>query len=107
MGVIVDRDENYLNRVAILEGIIKGFYSRIQFDLCTQLLHSIEDMSRDDEVGLRQAVQSESRCGGQGYAKCNCATGGKQCRTNRCKCFKSGVKCNSRCHSSITCPNKN
>ena len=26
-------------------------------------------MSRDGEVGLRQAVQSESTCGGQGYAK--------------------------------------
>ena len=54
MGVIVDR-----------EGILKGCYSRNQFDLCTQQLHSVEDISRDYEVGLRQAVQSESRCGGQ------------------------------------------
>ncbi|XP_041365670.1 uncharacterized protein LOC121380767 [Gigantopelta aegis] len=107
MGVIVDRDENDLYRVPVRAGILKGRYCRNQFDLCTHQLNSIEDMSRDGEVGLRQAVQSESRCGGQGYAKCNCAASGKQCRTNRCKCFKSGVKCNSRCHSSITCANKN
>ncbi|KAK6195883.1 hypothetical protein SNE40_001219 [Patella caerulea] len=107
MGVIVDRNENDLYRVAVKAGILKGHYSRTQFDLCTNKLFNIEDMSRDVEVGLRQAVQSESRCGGQGYAKCNCAASGKQCQTNRCKCFKSGVKCNSRCHSSTTCPNKN
>ena len=70
MGVIVDRDENDLYRVAVRVGILKERYSRNQFDLCTQL-HSIEDLSRDGEIGLRQAVQSESRCGGQGYAKCN------------------------------------
>ena len=73
----MDRDENDLYRVAVRAGILKGRYSRNQFDLCTQL-HSIEHMPRHGDVGLCQAVQSESRCGGQGYTKCNCAASGKQ-----------------------------
>ena len=65
-------DENDRYRVAVREGILMG--RRNQFDLCTQQLHSTEDMSRDGDV----ALQSESGCGGQGYAKCNCAASGKQ-----------------------------
>ena len=59
------------------------------------------------KVALANYIMGVFGFGGQGYAKCNCAASGKQCRTKRCKCFKSGVKCNSRCHSSITCANKN
>lgn len=107
IGVILDCNENDMYRIAVKEGILKGRYSRSQFDICTQQLYSISDVSADNEIGLRQAVQQSSRFGGQGYAKCNCTVSKKQCQTNRCKCYKEGYKCNSRCHSSLNCKNKN
>ncbi|XP_064094341.1 uncharacterized protein LOC135206777 [Macrobrachium nipponense] len=107
IGVILDRNENEMYRIGARDGIIKGRYSRGQFDICSQQLYSIGEVSADKEVGLRQAVQQSSRFGGQGYAKCNCTVGKKQCQTNRCKCYKEGYKCNSRCHSGLNCRNKN
>ena len=106
IGIILDRNENDMYRIGVRDGILKGRYSRSQFDICSHQLYSIDEVSSDKEIGLRQAVQQSSRFGGQGYAKCNCTAGKKQCQTNRCKCYKEGHKCNSRCHSSLNCKNK-
>ena len=105
MGIILDIDENNNYTIAVKSGILSGKYTRNQFDLCTYELYSKDDVTTDRIVSLRSAVQQESKSGGQGFAKCNCA-GSKGCRTNRCKCFKMKVKCNSRCHSSLHCENK-
>jgi len=105
IGIIVDRDQNDMYTIAVRAGILKGKYSRNQFDLCTQKLHVLEEFKTDADIELRQAVQHESLSGGQGFVKCNC-TGRSRCEVNRCKCFKAGVKCNSRCHSTLSCANK-
>ena len=99
----VERLNSDVKDMLIRAGILKGSYSRNQFDLCPHPLYSVNDFSTDKEIGLRQAVQQGSKCGGQGFSKCNC---GKQCKYNKCKCFKAGLKCNSKCHASMTCPNK-
>ena len=102
MGVIVvDRDENDLYQIALRSGILHGKYSRNQFDLCDHRLLSLNDMRQDREISLRAAVREESKFGGQGFVKCNCSGSGR-CKSNRCKCFKAKLKCNSRCHSSWT-----
>ena len=54
-----------------------------------------------EKTSLREAVILGSQSGGQGYVKCNCS-GAKKCQNNRCKCFKEKLKCNSRCHQSLT-----
>ncbi|XP_076042016.1 uncharacterized protein LOC143025919 [Oratosquilla oratoria] len=105
MEMIVDIDENDNYTIAVQSGILSGKYTRNQFDLCMYELYSEDDVTTDRIVSLRSAVQQESNSGGQGFAKCNCA-GSKRCQTNRCKCFKLKVKCNSRCHSSLHCENK-
>ena len=105
MGVILDRDSNDLYRIATRAGVLQGKYSRNQFDLCAQKFLSMSDIRQDREIPLRTAVHDESQCGGQGYVRCNCAGAGR-CQTKRCKCYKAQVKCNSRCHSSLTCENK-
>jgi hypothetical protein len=106
LGVIVDRDENDLYRISVRAGVLHGKYSRNQFDLCAQKLLTVSDVCQDNEVSLRVAVQSESKCGGQGFAKCNCGAGVHRCSSNRCKCFRLKLKCNSRCHGSLSCDNK-
>jgi hypothetical protein len=105
MGVILDRDENDLYRIAVKGGILNGRFSRNQFDLCSQILLLPTDVCREAEISLRNAVKYESICGGQGFLKCNCS-GKSNCESNRCKCFKAKVECNSRCHGSMTCKNK-
>ena len=105
MGVIIDRDNNDMYRIAVRAGVLKGKYSRNQFDLCAHKLLTDSDVNQNEEVALRTAVQLESKCGGQGFLKCNCG-GTDRCKSNRCKCFKAKVKCNSRCHASLTCNNK-
>ena len=70
------------------------------------ILYSPDDVCTDKDISPRQAVQLESRCGGQGFTRCNYA-GSKRCQTNRCKCFKARLVCNSRCHSGLPCVNKN
>lgn len=105
VGVIVHHDQmndNY--RIGVKSGLLKGFYSRNDFEVCPQRLLSISDVNTNTEVSLRTAVSSESNYGGQGFHKCNC--GSNQWKNNRCKCFKAKLKCNSRCHGSLSSPSK-
>ncbi|CAK9807179.1 hypothetical protein ANTPLA_LOCUS5208 [Anthophora plagiata] len=47
--------------------------------------------------------RKSSVSGGQGYQRCVCKG---QCKSNKCKCKKSGKLCNSKCHNSLICLNK-
>src|ERR1700759_988114 len=78
---------------------------RLDYDqqLCRlRFLLTEADVNLDQQVPLKTAVQVESKCGGQGFVKCNCS-GPARCQSNRCKCYKAKVKCNnrgnSRCHA--------
>ncbi|KAK7469845.1 hypothetical protein BaRGS_00036123 [Batillaria attramentaria] len=84
--------------------MLSGQYSRNPFDLCPQRLLSEQDVDHEKTVSLRSAVRVQSALGGQGFTKCNCNSI-KNCQTNR-KCFKAKLYCNSRCHGSLTCANK-
>ncbi|GFR60020.1 Krab-a domain-containing protein 2-like protein [Elysia marginata] len=105
LNVILDRSENDNYTLATKHGILKGAYSRNEFELCPEKLLLMSDVNCTTFVSLREAVVFGSRCGGQGNIKCNCS-GSKKCQTNRSKCFKAKLKCNSRCHQSLNCKNK-
>ena len=102
LGIIVDRDEHDMYRIAVKAGILSTKYSRNQFGLCPQRLFNDSDVNTECTIPLRQALKSTAS-GGQGFLRCDCK---KQCQTKRCKCFKANRLCNSRCHSSLTCGNK-
>ena len=106
LGVVLERSETNTYIIGTRHGILKGSYERIEFELCPQKLLSIADMKRDRIVSLREAVILGSQGGGQGFFKCNCS-GARNCQTNRCKCFKAKLKCNSQFHQSLNCKNKN
>ena len=105
LGVILYRDESDQYKIAVKSGILKGLYSRNQFDLCPQKLLTLDHVNQEQSVSSRSAVIAESATGGQGFTKCNCQSS-KKCQTNRCQCYKARLQCNSRCHSSLNCPNK-
>ena len=107
LGVIVNREiDTDIYTIAVKSGVLKGGYSRNQFDLCPQRLLSMADVNPEKHVSLQSAVIEESASGGQGFVKCNCEGGVKMCQTNKCKCFKAKLLCNSRCHGSLSCHNK-
>jgi len=103
LGVILSIDENDMYVIGTRAGVLSGKYSRNQFSLCPQPLLKVGDINTDVQISLREAVKALSNSGGQGFIKCNCTS---KCGTNRCKCFKAKLKCNSRCHNSLSCPNK-
>ena len=86
IGVVLDRDENDMYRIAVRHGVLKGKYSRNQFNLCSQVLFPQSDMNTSSEIPLRNAVQMQSNCGGQGFLKCNCLG------QNRCQTVASVIK---------------
>ena len=78
---------------------MKEGYSHNQFDCCPERLLTEDDASQDKSVSLREAVNQQSLCRGQGLKKCSCAS--MKCTSNKAKVF-----CKSRCHGSLKCKNK-
>ena len=93
----------HLWKLGCKSGVLDQWYSRNQFQPTLEKFMSMDDVPMDKEISLRSAARLESIGGGQGIFKCNC-TG--NCITNRCKCHKAGMKCNSRCHNKRSCTNK-
>ena len=101
-GIISDF-RNGVYQISTSVGTLKNWYTRTEFRVSkTKLIGEV----CTDVVSVREAVTKLSGFGGQGYQKCTCKPGKNQCRTAKCKCFRSKVVCNSRCHSSLTCCNK-
>ena len=101
MGIIRSRDKDdiYIFHSLSWWCVLKIKYSRNQFDVCKHILLNENVVKLDVDVCLREGVNFESKCGGQGLLKCNFA-GSKRCGTKRCKCYRAKVMCNSRCHAS-------
>ena len=57
LGVILDRDENDMYRIAVKAGILTTKVSRNQFDLCPQRLLNDSDVNTEYTVTLRQALK--------------------------------------------------
>ena len=73
--------------------------------MCATSLYTMDDVSTKTVMSLRTAVQQESNCGFQGFVRCYC-TGAKRCKTNRCRCFKARLICNSNVIPAILAPKK-
>ena len=56
--------------IAVKSGILKGLYSRNQFDLCPQKLLTLAQVNQEQSISLRSAVITESITGSQGFTKC-------------------------------------
>lgn len=105
LGIIIAQ-KNDLYRIGTKHGIVKDFYARPDIIKCSANTLVLEDVP-ENIISMREAAGQQSLTGGQGFKKCRCQANKTQCQTNRCVCFKAGMLCNSRCHSSSTCKNKN
>jgi len=91
-----------LYEIGTNEGRLHQLYSRNQFTICKEVFIQADDVP-PVQISLREVARKSSNLGGQGYDRCTCNT---QCKTNRCKCKRSGRLCNSKCHNSGVCGNK-
>lgn len=104
-GVVTDF-RNGVYQIGTKNGLIKGWFPRNKLNVAGTRTVSVEDVPKEVLLSLREAASFQSIVGGQGYQKCTCKANKNQCRTKRCSCFQLSVKCNSRCHQSLTCFNK-
>ena len=94
--------KNDFYRFGVKQGLLRGRFSRKQFEVCQERFVGLCDIDQSRMLSIREAVSIGSLGGGQGFITCN----RKKCGTDRCKCFKNHLKCNSRCHNSLSCTNK-
>lgn len=89
-------------RLGTKHGILNQLYARNQFTNCKETFISVNEVP-EEHVTIRECARKESHLGGQRFKHCNCIG---DYTSNRCKCKKSNVLCNSKCHKSLTCKNK-
>lgn len=88
-------------------GVLKHKFTRSEFNPCFEkfiLLENLSDSAKNKEMSLREVAAQNSILGGQGYKRCHCKGG---CKNNKCICRASQKICNSKCHGSLSCHNKN
>ena len=83
-------------------GTIEEKFSRNQFTP-TNAIHL--DISKISAVkkSLRELAAKQSKFESQGYQRFTCKGG---CRNNKCRRRVQAKICNSKCHSSLSCTNK-
>lgn len=98
LGRIIDVvNDRYL--VGTSKGTLKGRLAQNGFEATTV---AMTDDIPPERYTLRELAAKHSIVGGQGIRRCTCKT---QCDTNRCRCKKANIPCNSKCHSSLACKN--
>lgn len=104
MCVIMDVNNGFY-KLGTKNGVLDRLYCRNELLICDQQFFDIDEVPSATEFSLRQAVGAASVSGKtQGFIRCNCTAG--KCKTNSCKCKKAKILCNSRCHNSTSCCNK-
>ena len=103
LAVITECNEYGGYVVGTDKGRLKGAQPWNALEKCKQNVFLSPEDVPDSELSLRQTVTEQSIGGGKGFLHCNCRTG---CHNGRCKCKKSNVLCNNRCHPNLGCGNK-
>ena len=104
IGVVMEVDEEKsLYKMGTIEGVLQTLFTRGQFDVRPESFLNPGDLPERSSTFVREAHGKTEVPGAQGFTRCNCKTG---CSSNRSKCFKDKVQCNSKCHSSLTYNNK-
>lgn len=102
LGVVLEITDDGYYRLGTKNGRLDRLYARSQFTVCEGDLLSTTDVP-DCNLALRSVANSQSNGDGQGMLRCNCTT---KCQTNKCKCKRLNMLCNSRCHKSNSRCNK-
>ena len=99
---ILERTENNKYCLGSKFGMIEIYYTASELEsLGTASFPELNDIP-PDKISIREAARLQS-AGSASGSICNCKS---ECNSNRCRCKKADVSCNSRCHSGHSCQNK-
>nr|CAI5842632.1 unnamed protein product [Callosobruchus analis] len=98
----MSQEKEGMYKLGTKHGTLSQLYARNQFTLCNEAFINVNAVP-EHEITVRECARKESHLGYQGFQHCN-YTG--DCGSKRCKCKKSQLLCNSKCHRSLTFKNK-
>ncbi|XP_022180171.1 SCAN domain-containing protein 3-like [Myzus persicae] len=106
---VVTEVKDDLYKLCTESGFLKHMYTRSEINPCKANLLDLSTVLKsagqsEKPLSLREAATVNSISGAQGYTRCQCKT---KCKTNRCACRSASRICNSKCHGSLPCENKN
>ncbi|XP_060835179.1 uncharacterized protein LOC132918104 [Rhopalosiphum padi] len=106
---VVTEVKDDLYKLCTESGLLKHMYTRSEINPCKANLLDLSTVLKsagqtEKPLSLREAATVNSISGAQGYTRCQCKT---ICKTNRCACRSASRICNSKCHGSLLCENKN
>ena len=87
MAVVTGKEEHGY-QLGIKKRILRGLYTRNQFELSDSYFIAIQSVNYGHEISFSKAVSNVSLCEGQGYTKCGCsASGTTRCHTKPKRCL--------------------
>ena len=99
-GVVV-KASNGFHKIRTQFGVLTTQYRTDELEKCAVKFVEVNGWESDDLLTLREAARRFNNRETE-VSVCNCKS---KCLTKRCKCFKVGVKCTSRCHNGYSCSN--
>ena len=108
LGVVVEVTTGFFLRIATKAGVLKDCFSpshvnRLDGVSNNRVINGLDGVFREWEgiprVTVQKAARFVSKSGGQGYSRCGCQVG--KCDSKRCKCFRTTVKCTSKCKCNV------
>jgi len=99
-GVVVGKKQGTY-KIRTEYGMLQRRYRTDELQKCAYLSVSSSGWENDPIITLRSAAKQFNRRK-EDVSHCNCTSG---CKNNRCRCFKRGLECTTRCHSGKSCRN--
>lgn len=100
-GVIV-KISNGFHKIRTQFGVLKTQYRTDELERCSFMAAEVEGWTDDAVLTLREAARKFNKRTND-VAVCKCKS---TCTSRKCKCFKNGIRCTTRCHSGFDCSNK-
>ena len=69
IGIVLDRSENDMYKLGVTKGVLKGRFSRNQFDVCQEQFLGEDSVELTNALSIREVVIRYSLGGGQGFIK--------------------------------------
>ena len=98
---VVMKATNGFYKIHTQFGVLTTRYRTDELEKSAVKVVDVNGWESDDTLTLREAARRFNNRETE-VAVCQCKS---KCLTKRCKCFKEGLKCTSRCHSGNSCNN--
>ena len=100
-GIIV-KIANGLHKIRTQFGVLATQYRTDELEKYSSKVIEAEGWRNDAVLTLREAARKFNKRNNV-VACCKCKS---SCTTRKCRCFKLGIQCTTRCHNGLSCSNE-